>query len=143
MSESGPIPNPDDCLDFDAPWSYFMSWSDLVVQQNTNEHIQDVFSNERVLKFEIPVIPTAVDPVEQTGELKIWPNPVVDQLTISFPASQYEVSILITDLGGRELYNRKLKNNSLTLDVKNYLPAMYIIHVVAGNKTETGYFIKQ
>ena len=60
MSENGPIPNPDDCLDLDAPWSYFMSWSDLVVQQNTTEHLQDVYSNERVLKFGTLVIPTVL-----------------------------------------------------------------------------------
>ena len=37
----------------------------------------------------------------------------------------------------------RLENHSLTLDVKNYPPGMYIIHFVAGNETETGYFIKQ
>ena len=56
MSENGPIPNPDDCLDLDAPWSYFMSWSDLVTQQNTTVHLQDVYRNPRVLKFETPVV---------------------------------------------------------------------------------------
>ena len=56
MSENGPIPNPDDCLDLDAPWSYFMSWSDLVFQQNTTGHLQDVYSNPRVLKFGTPVV---------------------------------------------------------------------------------------
>ena len=39
MTENGPIP--DIALSFsqDAPWSYFMSWVDLVATQNTNTHI--------------------------------------------------------------------------------------------------------
>jgi hypothetical protein len=298
MSENGPIPNPDECLDLDAPWSYFMSWSDLVVQQNTTEHLLDVYSNPRVLKFETPVVhdqfnvkfkvsnhltlqplwgasvtldsitqstdgtgetvftkeggsysyaigmpsyqgdtgtvsvhsdttffvylvqtqatvkfrlkngtapvkgatvtveeqslvsnslgmatfsqlpvlieysyiilktgfndeagsfylskdttidvvlglKTVVDPAEQTEALKIWPNPAYEQIYISFPAVQNEVSLRITDLGGHELYKRKLENHSLTLDVKDFMPGMYIIHLVAGNETKTGYFIKQ
>jgi hypothetical protein len=52
MTENGPIPDPDDCLDLDAPWSFFMSWSDLVVQQNSAEHILDVYDNPRVLTVE-------------------------------------------------------------------------------------------
>ncbi len=55
MSENGPIPNPDDCLDYDAPWSYFMSWNDLTISQNSKAHIQDVFRNKRVLKFGEPL----------------------------------------------------------------------------------------
>jgi len=52
MTENGPIPNPDDCLNLDAPWSYFMSWSDLVSQQNTSSHIREVFENPRVMTLE-------------------------------------------------------------------------------------------
>jgi hypothetical protein len=86
---------------------------------------------------------TAVDPAEQTEALKIWPNPADDQINISFPTLQNEVSLRITDVGGHELYNRKQQNHSITLDIKDYPPGMYIIHFVAGNFTKTGYFIKQ
>jgi len=298
MSENGPVPNPDDCLDLDAPWAYFMSWSNLVKEQNTTEHLQDVYSNPRVLKFGSPVvhdqfsvtfkisnhltlhplwgagvtfdsltqstgetgetvfakeggsysyavempsyqgdtgtvsvhsdttffiylvqthanvkfrlkngtapvngatvtvedqslisnslgmvtfmqlpvskdyvytisktgfndeagtfyltmdttvdvilgIKTAVDLAEEAGGLEIWPNPADDHVNISFPGSQKEVSVRINDLTGHELDNRKAENRSLTLDVKDYPPGMYIIHFVAGRETKTGYFIKQ
>lgn len=52
MSENGPIPDPESCLQGDAPWAYFMSWSNLVTQQNSNAHIQAVFADENVLKLE-------------------------------------------------------------------------------------------
>lgn len=52
MTENGPIPDPDACLQMDAPWSYFMSWSNLVFDQNSDEHIIDVYNNPNVLTLE-------------------------------------------------------------------------------------------
>lgn len=39
MTENGPIPDPDACLDQGAPWLYFMSWDNLVTEQNSEGHI--------------------------------------------------------------------------------------------------------
>lgn len=61
MTENGPIPDPDACLDSDAPWSWFMSWSNLVVQHNTTGHIQEVYDNPRVLKAEADEPPITFD----------------------------------------------------------------------------------
>ncbi|HZL08650.1 MAG TPA: glycosyl hydrolase [Prolixibacteraceae bacterium] len=58
MSENGPIPDPD------APWSFFMSWYDLVLSQNSNQHLKDVYTNPRVLTLEkdtFPMIITATN----------------------------------------------------------------------------------
>ena len=52
MTENGPIPDPDACLDQGAPWLFFMSWSDLVTAQNSEEHIREVFSHTDVLTME-------------------------------------------------------------------------------------------
>jgi hypothetical protein len=41
------------------------------------------------------------------------------------------------------LENRKLENHSPSIYVKDYPPGLYIIHLVAGMETKTGYFIKQ
>jgi mannan endo-1,4-beta-mannosidase len=49
MSENGPIPDPENCILMDAPWSYFMSWGDLVTSQNTPVHINDVYASPYVL----------------------------------------------------------------------------------------------
>lgn len=35
LSENGPIPNFIDCMNKNITWGYFMSWADLVVQQNS------------------------------------------------------------------------------------------------------------
>jgi hypothetical protein len=52
MTENGPIPEPAACLEQDAPWLYFMSWSNLVAAQNSTQHIKDVFETPEVLKLE-------------------------------------------------------------------------------------------
>ena len=44
MTENGPIPTITQAFADDAPWSYFMSWVDLVALQNTNAHIITSFN---------------------------------------------------------------------------------------------------
>jgi hypothetical protein len=61
MSENGPIPDPDACFAEDAPWLYFTSWSNLVVEQNSEAHIQDVFDNPLVLTVESTNAATGFD----------------------------------------------------------------------------------
>jgi mannan endo-1,4-beta-mannosidase len=43
MTENGPIPDPTTCLTEGAPWLYFMSWSDLVTQQNNTAIFRKCF----------------------------------------------------------------------------------------------------
>jgi len=52
MTENGPIPDPDACLDQGAPWLFFMSWDNLVSEQNSTDHIRDVFSHTDVLNMD-------------------------------------------------------------------------------------------
>jgi mannan endo-1,4-beta-mannosidase len=61
MSENGPIPDPDDCLDLDSPWSFFMSWDDLVFKQNTDAHLKAVYANPRVMTLENDTYPMIID----------------------------------------------------------------------------------
>lgn len=49
MTENGPIPDPSECLALDVPWLYFMSWADLVTEQNSEEHLRYVFSHPGVI----------------------------------------------------------------------------------------------
>lgn len=52
MTENGPIPDPEASMDGDAPWLLFMSWSDLVAEQNSDDHIISVYENPKVLTLE-------------------------------------------------------------------------------------------
>lgn len=52
MSENGPIPDIENAINLGAPWSYFMTWSDLAFSQNSSPHIQDVYNNAKVITLE-------------------------------------------------------------------------------------------
>lgn len=52
MTENGPIPDPDECFSMEAPWLYFMSWSDLAEAQNETNHLQAVFAHPSVITLE-------------------------------------------------------------------------------------------
>ncbi|HET6557757.1 MAG TPA: glycosyl hydrolase [Prolixibacteraceae bacterium] len=84
MTENGPIPDPDDCLALDAPWAYFMSWSDLVTAQNSNEHIKEVFNDPDVLTLENP---TALNEIKDrlAPVYRLFPNPAMNKATIEGP----------------------------------------------------------
>ena len=49
LSENGPIPNMGECIANNVTWGYFTSWADLVVQQNSETHIKEVYANKIVL----------------------------------------------------------------------------------------------
>jgi len=65
MSENGPIPDIDQCIAQDAMWSYFSSWSNLVVEQNSIEHIQAVYDHPNVLTLSLSNLITVRQPLQQ------------------------------------------------------------------------------
>lgn len=52
LTENGPIPDINQCFSSGAIWSYFLSWSDLVVHQNDDNHLRAVYSDARVKTVE-------------------------------------------------------------------------------------------
>jgi hypothetical protein len=99
-------------------------------------------SKDTIIDLEMG-LKTGINPAEKPEAFKIWPNPADDRITISIPGARMQGSLQITDLGGHEIYNRPQEVPSITLDVKDYAPGMYIIRYFTGKETETGYFIKQ
>lgn len=53
LTENGPIPDIDQCIEQDAMWSYFCSWSNLVAEHNSLEHIRAVYEHPRVITLDI------------------------------------------------------------------------------------------
>ncbi len=61
MTENGPIPDPAACFAADAPWSWFMSWSNLVNEQNSAGHLQDVYDDTMVITLESADLPAVYE----------------------------------------------------------------------------------
>lgn len=121
MTENGPIPNTDDCFTNDAPWAYFMSWSELVFSQNTNEHIIEVFNKKNVLTIENPV-ETPVHFAEDNGVI-LYPNPARDKVTINGTCT----SIEIFDMYGRIIYAGPCATN--TINLNGLSNGMYLVKI--------------
>jgi len=128
MTENGPIPNPDDCLLLDAPWSWFMSWSDLVAAQNTNQHIIDVFTNPNVLTLENP---SAI--YENTkgnqSEYQVYPNPANEILNIK--GTGYSRLELI-DVNGKIVFSSGIPVESI--QTKSFPDGIYLLRIYNNQK---------
>ena len=123
MSENGPIPNPDDCLLYEAPWAYFMSWSDLVKAQNTDQYIIDVFNKKNVLTLENP---TSVK--DNLANIKskyhLYPNPSNEILDIEGPHFTF---LELIDINGRILFSTSNQIN--TIKTQCLANGIYILNV--------------
>jgi mannan endo-1,4-beta-mannosidase len=52
MTENGPIPDLGQAIDFDAPWSWFCAWNEMVTSENTTQHIIDIYHHPYALTIE-------------------------------------------------------------------------------------------
>ena len=127
MSENGPIPNPDDCFASDAPWSYFMSWSNLVTTENSNQHISDVFNNNSVITMEMAT-PTTNIPIDKKGGYQLFPNPA--GAVIHIKGSSF-IRLELIDLNGRVVFSTTQPIQSIqTQRIPN---GMYLARII-GNQ---------
>lgn len=52
MTENGPIPEIGEAITYDARWSFFVGWNELIYSQNTTQHIIDMYNNPYVMTIE-------------------------------------------------------------------------------------------
>lgn len=123
MTENGPIPDPDDCLLLDAPWAWFMSWSDLVASQNTTQHITDVFTNKNVLTLENPDAINEVPVLHDSG-IRVYPNPAKE--IIYFDSGDFSGLELI-DLTGKTAFSATRQINSIPTE--SFPDGLYILRI--------------
>lgn len=73
--------------------------------------------------------------VQMAGDLKIYPNPTADIVTVELNQSHHSVEASLTDITGKILLNRTLSDiNSFQIDMAPLPPATYFLKVT----TETG-----
>ncbi|UPO87333.1 glycosyl hydrolase [Niallia sp. Man26] len=52
MSENGPIPDPDLIIDYQVPWSWFLTWQGYEKRDNTLEYLQYIYNNPHVITLD-------------------------------------------------------------------------------------------
>ncbi|NII29295.1 T9SS type A sorting domain-containing protein [Pseudoflavitalea sp. X16] len=92
-------------------------------------------SQEQQQNGKMTLLPAAIN--------KIWPNPVVDQLTITHSLTGSKVSITLYDLSGRMLHQEYAYSRQVSLKVPALRPGMYMLSISNGATTVTQPFLKQ
>lgn len=136
MTENGPIPDMNDAFESDAPWGLFMSWSDLVTVQNTEDHIREVYDNWRVLVLDETyqlLIRSEPDSVEEVlavrkrEMVRVFPNPVSDELHLKSDQLQ---RILLFDSSGRKVLEES--NPGEVISLRNIPAGHYLLWMQDG-----------
>ncbi len=110
----------------DAIGYYTYDDSDMVLTILTNIEPEQEFVEIKMLdKYNLSTTQTEV------SNLNIYPNPVVNDLNISFESNENE-NVIITDMSGREVYNDYV-NSFTKVDFSNQPSGMYFVKI--GNTT--------
>lgn len=80
---------------------------------------------------------------EETGRIKVYPNPANDRLQLSWDASAWSVQSIevVNALGQRVLFFKQLTSGSESLDVRTLPEGSYQLMISAGSRTFTQTFL--
>jgi hypothetical protein len=76
-------------------------------------------------------------PVQNMKELKVYPNPSYNNITIELPAYFPNADLFLYDAYGRNLLHQSLSENVTELNISHLTPAMYLI--VIRSNTQLSY----
>lgn len=88
--------------------------------------------------------PNAIEEIDLKNNISIYPNPTKNYIKISFKRNLSFKHICLNDIYGRKLYEYKMKNSELTIDINNYPIGLYFIVVIdEKQKTYTKTILKE
>lgn len=147
MTENGPIPDLKNSFALEAPWSMFMSWSNLVFEQNQTAHLREVYAYWRVLVFDqnynLIVRAEEDETIEpQEPVLVVRDDLKVNVLIYPNPADQYikvrgldHLDMWVYDLSGR-LAASYLNQSADRINVSQLRNGQYLVIVRSEGKEE-------
>ncbi len=96
----------------------------------TAEGTVDVIDQDVNIVVVMLVDDTSVEIIDN-GQWRISPNPAHDVLTIDAAASD----VVIYDITGKIVFENKVSGDYLNIDLSGFKSGMYIVRLIAGNKT--------
>ncbi|MEJ7737175.1 MAG: glycosyl hydrolase [Chitinophagaceae bacterium] len=114
MSENGPIPDVTNMFSSEATWSWFMTWNTLATDQNSNQHLLDVYNDARVITLENYV--SALPVLIAAFNARVFENKVAIDWTTTMEnnSDRFEVKRSINGVDFSPLATVKAKGNSTT-----------------------------
>ena len=77
------------------------------------------------------------------SQLKIYPNPVSDLLTVELPETAEPVYLFLYDATGRMLQQWQTDNRRQTIDMSRFSPGIYFYQIQSGNQQASGKVVRQ
>ena len=120
------------------------------IQQSSSQYN----SPDNILGYGIPNYIKALEnllslPKAEAGELKIYPNPAISEVTFLFePIPEGAAQLMIFNLTGRQLFSKQLVvstvivNSILITEIASFPQGIYIAKVFSKSKTLVGKFLK-
>lgn len=78
----------------------------------------------------------SVDEISEKLSVKVYPNPVVDELHVDLPFGN-EAEITVINMHGAVCSRATIAGSSNTIDVSGLAPGIYMVNVKAGNTSDT------
>ncbi len=78
-----------------------------------------------------------------TGNIKVYPNPVLQNLYINLPENTSSAQIKITDAAGRTMRTLHSKNTEITLQTGDLKPGLYFIQIITGDNIYSRKIVKE
>jgi hypothetical protein len=86
-------------------------------------------------------------PVSNTKDIEsrfhCWPNPAVDILNVSLPATCVGGTMVITDIRGVEIYRNTIAHIEPVIELHQYLAGTYILKIICDKESAVHYFVKK
>jgi PKD repeat protein len=95
----------------------------------------------------IQSVPTGIPELPAFGNFRLWPNPVEDELNLSFSGMRGGMMALaVIDHTGRVVLQRNrpiaVGTNTLQIATGNLAPGLYLLHIGTGKSLATHRFVK-
>lgn len=68
-----------------------------------------------------------VSKVDNLENISVYPNPANDKITVRIPVEISESNIVITDIEGKEMIQKKIKGSTVTIDVSDIPLGVYFL----------------
>lgn len=80
---------------------------------------------------------------EVSKQLKIYPNPAEDNITVESPALTANTFLSIVNVNGQVLMERMITDHKTSMDISNLPGGVYFIRVKNDRMVETGKIVKE
>jgi len=131
-------------------WSNFSEDDDYsydITKTSYSSHNEVTLYNNGTLVWGVEPVSSKLANIDLTSEfqIKVFPNPVVSEITIASKSDLKGANVRLVDLAGKELYREKIEQsgNSMRIDMNAVVPGVYFIQIEKGTEVVVKQIVKQ